>query len=854
MRSIPGPLAGLNTLKGEGTEASHPQIAADASRARPKADDPSADGAVLGGGIMCGDATKLLTLLFEGADPDHFVESRPIGKNGKAAPVFSPVAGLREVTERAMRSSADSDVYVGVLPRVRRKGGRADVGAARVIWADCDTPAAVEALREFALEPSMVVASGSGNNAHAYWLLEEPIDIELVEDLNRRIAAAIGSDAVVTDAGRVLRLPGTLNHKHDPPIEVRLTDCSATRYSLSQVEAGLPAIEALNPRSTKVRGADAGGGGGPTERVLARLENVRQTGSGWRATCPAHPDQRPSLSITEGQDGRCLLNCFAGCTADAVVAAIGLTTAALFDGGAGAPGTESVASALVGIAVSAGVELFHDASGATYARVPVRGHNEVWTIHSQRFKRWLRSELDRQQNRLAKAEAVNEAVELLSARADFHGPEREVHLRSAWTNDGFAYNLAEDAGRVVAASRNGWAISSDSEVAFLRRESVRPLPAPEPGGSIELLRPYVNVESEEDFRLIASWALMAIRPTGPFPLLVIQGQQGSAKSTTSRVLKELVDPVKAPIRSMPGSLQDLAIMAAGNSVIAIDNLSRMNDAMSDALCRLATGGGFSTRRLYTDDEEFIFEQKRAAILNGIDAVVRRQDLLGRSIVIRLPKIPKGARRDEATLWDDFERDRPKILGALLSAASAALTSWDATAVEGLRMADFARWAAAGAPSFGWTAAEFVTAYEDNLSGALTASLEGSLLATVVRRVVREGGSIEGEPADVFAELSGQLSEGEHRGRVFPKNAQAMSSALSRLAPALAEVGIDVILGTHGSGSGKTRWIALQGSDGRGDGTRGTQGSASEHPQSVRSEARPQASLGGPADQSRGDSR
>jgi hypothetical protein len=445
--------------------------------------------------------------------------------------------------------------------------------------------------------------------------------------------------------------------------------------------------------------------------------------------------------------------------------------------------------------------------------VPVGDHTEVWTMTSRKFKRWLRLELHRQHGRLARADAINEAVELLSARADFEGEEMEVSLRSSWTSSGLIYNLADTDGRVVTVTSDSWTTGVDHGARFLRRASVQGLPAPLPGGSVALLRPYLNVESDEDFMLIVSWLVMTLRPSGPYPVLVVQGQQGSAKSTLSRVLKALVDPVQAPVRSLPGSLRDLAISADSNWVLVMDNLSTLKDTMSDALCRLATGGGFATRALYTDDEERIFVQSRATILNGIDAIVTRQDLLGRSIVVRLPKITKASRVDEATFWADVERDRPKILGALFGAASVALARWEATQVEGLRMADFARWAAAASPAFGWSQDALISAYEENQSGALKASLEGSLLATVIARHVVKGGHevIEGPPTTVRQSLRVALNEEEIKSGLFPKNAQSMSRALTLLTPALAEVGIEVITSSHGSGNKKTRWISIRAS-------------------------------------------
>jgi len=698
-----------------------------------------------------------------------------------------------------------------------RQGGRDAVGTARTVWVDCDSPSSVAALTEFALRPTITVRSGTDNNAHAYWLIDSPITLDQVESLNRRLAVALDSDPCVADAARVMRLPGTLNHKHSPPTDCELADLNESTYSLSEIEAALATLSPEPESSSAVAAHLDSSRDGPTERVLTRLDSVVMRSTGWVARCPAHDDRNPSLSIREGEDGRCLVKCFAGCTAEAVVGAIGLTMADLFAQSEATDAAESgvgqsMTELLVTIAEDAGVQLFHDPGETAYAKVPIDGHHEVWTLNSRKFKRWLRRELYQREQRMAKTEPLNEAVELLSARADFDGPELDVGLRSSWVTGGFAYNLADSLGQVVTVTRDGWTVEVDGEGSFLRRTSTQPLPAPVKGGSIDLLRPYVNVESDDDFKLLVAALVMTLRPSGPYPALIILGQQGSAKSTMSRVLKALVDPVKAPIRSLPGSLRDLAITADSNWVLALDNISLLKDHMSDAFCRLATGGGFATRALWTDDEERIFEQMRAVILNGIDAVVTRQDLLGRSIVLRLPKIGDKGRRDEDTFWADFNVDRPKILGALFDAASHALANWDDTRVDGLRMADFARWAAAAVPAFGWDPESFIEAYKQNLSGALKASLEGSLVAAILIRMQTrpEGVCIEGAPTDVRKVLQCALTEEEQKGRDFPRNAQAMSRSLTLLAPALAEIGIEVTTATRGSGKSKSRWIAIHG--------------------------------------------
>jgi len=67
-----------------------------------------------------------------------------------------------------------------------------------------------------------------------------------------------------------------------------------------------------------------------TAEFLSRFEHVTKTGDGWQVQCPAHNDGTPSLSIAEGDDGRTLIDCKAGCSPESVCAALGITLADLF--------------------------------------------------------------------------------------------------------------------------------------------------------------------------------------------------------------------------------------------------------------------------------------------------------------------------------------------------------------------------------------------------------------------------------------------------------------------------------------------------------------------------------------------
>jgi len=94
------------------------------------------------------------------------------------------------------------------------------------------------------------------------------------------------------------------------------------------------------------------------------------------------------------------------------------------------------------------------------------------------------------------------------------------------------------------------------------------------------------------------------------PPLALHGEQGTAKSTTGRTLRDLIDPKAAPMRSEPRNGHDLMIAAHNGWLLAFDNVSRLSPWLSDAICRLATGGGFATRELYSDTDEVLIDVQR----------------------------------------------------------------------------------------------------------------------------------------------------------------------------------------------------------------------------------------------------
>lgn len=254
------------------------------------------------------------------------------------------------------------------------------------------------------------------------------------------------------------------------------------------------------------------------------------------------------------------------------------------------------------------------------------------------------------------------------------------------------------------------------------------------------------------------------------------------------MLKKLIDPDTAELRSMPREERDMVVGASNLWLLAFDNVSIIDNHTSDILCRIATGEGFAKRANYTDDEEATFHVKRPIVLNGIGDPVSRSDLMERAIIICPPIISDDKRRDETTFWAEFEQDKPKLLGFLLNVVAEGLSKLPSTRVPNLpRMADFTLF---GVAALG---ADFLQDYERNRTEANEIVIENSSVGEILRKLVLVSGYWKGTTAELLAKMNEYASEDERRSHGWPKAPNKVKGALDRLAPSLRKIGIEISL-------------------------------------------------------------
>ena len=490
---------------------------------------------------------------------------------------------------------------------------------------------------------------------------------------------------------------------------------------------------------------------------------------------------------------------------------------------------EKVTQAQILLKLADGAEFFKDLDGTPFTTFPVDSHKETWPLRSSKFREWLGHKFYKQEGKPAGGQAFSDAIGLISARATFQGEKKEVYTRIASLDDRVFIDMGNDAWEVIEVTGAGYRVLPESPTKFRRPSGMVELPYPV-AGSLRDLKGFLNVKAETDWSLIGAWVVAAFS-RGPFPVIILLGEQGTGKSVASRMLKSVVDPATSPLRSIPRSPQDLMIgqgtgksvasrmlksvvdpatsplrsiprspqdlMIAGKNgwVLCFDNLSGMPTWLSDAVCRLSTGGGFGTRTLYSNDEETIFNNMRPVILNGISDVASRHDLIDRAVMINLEMIPEDMRKPEKEIWNAFDQMKPRILGGLFDAVAAAIRNQGKVSFDRLpRMADFALWAAAAEKETPWTEGiTFMDSYQGNRNVAVEMAVEADLVSSsIMKLLLLDDGEWKGTATELLDRLTELVPEQAQKTKSWPKQPHFLSGKIKRAATFLRTLGVSIV--------------------------------------------------------------
>lgn len=474
-------------------------------------------------------------------------------------------------------------------------------------------------------------------------------------------------------------------------------------------------------------------------------------------------------------------------------------------GGAGGDSDdENTADKLVSLA-RGNCDFIHDPNGEPYAVFGAAGARQVLHLESKAFGEYLSHAYYSQHDRAPNEPALRVALATLKGQAKFEGEQAEVFVRIAKTEAGYWLDLCNDAWQCVQVTATGWAVvAGDGAPLFTRGASMRPLPMPERGGMLDQLWPLVNIP-KADRMMVLAWMLECLRADTPHVVLELVGEQGSVKSTTQKFIRRLIDPNQADLRAAPKSVEDVWIAARNSHMVSLENLSHLHPQYQDALCVLATGGGYSARTLYTNAEETILDLRKPIMLNGISVIVTAQDLLDRCLHIDLPTVQ--SRELASAMEERFESAQPKLLGAMLDLFVKVLAQLPSVSIapeHRPRMADFAALGEAVFRVHGEPAGAFLIRYNDMRKDGVLRTIDASPVGAALVAYLAEVPSFD----CTLKDLLGRLDRYRPHGEAWPRSPKGLGDALRRLAPALRMIGFVCKQGEKTGGA--IRWSIFPG--------------------------------------------
>lgn len=359
---------------------------------------------------------------------------------------------------------------------------------------------------------------------------------------------------------------------------------------------------------------------------------------------------------------------------------------------------------------------FCSSDGQPCASIPANVDScRILPLRSADFRDWLTANYYSEFESAPSSNALRTALRTLEARAQYgDAPAQKIDRRLSFEGDPFApskifLDLANGAGEVLEITSQGWTITDNLHHTFRQSSSTLPLPVPERANP-QSPTPKPMEKFAELFHLspsartrIFTWLAAALRPIGPYPILVLRGPVSSGKSLLARALRVLIDPSTAPLRRLPVRDREALQLAHQNWILVFDQVHRVPIKIAEALYAISSGDALEVAQPDARDAALIEIARPIILIAPLDEAQAPwnppRSLANRSLTVDLPSFT--APRTEAAVWSTVEELRTPALAILADAVSSALLRIrDIDLGNVARFPDCAAWAAAAAPVLG----------------------------------------------------------------------------------------------------------------------------------------------------------
>lgn len=450
------------------------------------------------------------------------------------------------------------------------------------------------------------------------------------------------------------------------------------------------------------------------------------------------------------------------------------------------------------------IEYFTDQKNEPYIKFINNDIVIYYSIFSRKIDGWLRQAFHNKYGRVISGTSLSDVKGALAGKAEFDGEQLKLSPRVALHNNSYWYDLSDDGMRAIRIDENGWEVVNHPPILFARSGVIGAQTEPSKEGDIKRVLKYFSFKRKSQEILLITTLVTYLLYDQAHVITYFHGPQGSAKSTRSKIIKDIIDPSILGVTRFPKKIDDLLQGVSQSWLSAYDNVSYISDETSDDLCRIATGGTILKRKLYSDDEQIVFEFKRPLVINGIPLAALKSDLLERSLLFELERIPPHKRKTESELKMEFKEDLPHILGGCFDALSRAIKlkkEDDANAVNLSRMADHDVWGRYIAEAIGYSPEEFIKALAENKNDQTYEAITSTPIGEAIISLMDEVNEWKDSPSNTLTKLHAILEKDRNvhflpEKEKISKNAANLTKKIKELIVPFSQIGIEIDIGRN----------------------------------------------------------
>jgi len=458
-------------------------------------------------------------------------------------------------------------------------------------------------------------------------------------------------------------------------------------------------------------------------------------------------------------------------------------------------GNKSKASKLLNQILSGGdIVLFKDQHNTPFAHISVGNKSVNLPINSNEFSGHLRHKLYMQSKEIVSDAQIREIAGTLGTKATYEGLQHDLYHRVAHKSGTFYYNLQNDLGEVVEITSDGWTIVSSKSVPFLFKEGCgKPQVTPERGGELRDFLKLINIKNPDEQMLFISTLPVRLIQDIDQAITYVFGPAGSAKTTLLRMVKDLIDPASGGVSLPVRKVDSLLTLLNQTWLFANDNLSKIDNELSDVLCMVATGGEDARRTLYTDTALTVLKIKNPTYITGVNVEATKSDLMSRIMLFKTETVPASDVRSGSDIASEFEVIKPKLLGALFDTLVSAIKIKDQLPQRSsFRMNDFALWGAACAEALGYGATAFEQALERATKNRAFDAIYSSSAGRALLNYLDRNNDFEGTMTDLLKGLKDSRTDNDNEwNETVATNPASLGKKLRELENSLSTVGVTI---------------------------------------------------------------